>query len=189
LQILEHEFFRRNCPKHFKYYYARDLISAGLRLAAIPILVGYIDSSLGDDINLYESACELVNHYLYDGDSIRNETVPLAEKYVRIALQCHPEMAEPYVYLGDIFLSRGELRLAEHQYKAAMQKTFGSGRMQDVRYYEEIPAVRLTELNSQLGRNEEVLWYSKIAMEHGQRAESVLSARKKAIEELVKELV
>jgi hypothetical protein len=172
LNILKHEYFKANSQdRHISFYYARDLSKNDKVEAAVPILVDFINTFTGDLKNMYEAACVLARYYTYsfvkDGDEteLRVETINLGERYIRIALAITEENAEPLVIYGDICLAMGKIEDSVKSYKMAMKKNIGTGNLQNVKYYKEIPARRLADVFLSTELYEQALWYNKVALD------------------------
>lgn len=194
LQMLEVEYRKGNAPAHIQFYYARELINKGNRPAAIPILLNIIDSFKDNLIHIYDSALLLANYFIYcviGEDSkarLRDETMDLGERYLRIALAVSDVNAEPFVYMGDVFYSRKIYDKALLCYKEAMTKKFGSGNLQQVQYYEEIPSRRMATIFLENNQLEQALLYNRIALKCCTDDPSLIDERRKIIKELVKTL-
>ena len=112
---------------------------------------------------------------------IRGETVSIAEKYIRLYRECLSEHAEPLVYLGDALWFDGRGDEAIELYKQAMSKKYGTGGVQRIQYYEEIPANRLMVLMDKKEEFEQALWYTRLALEHSPANQDAKNLRKEII--------
>lgn len=171
LKILEHE-YRNYRTRHAMYYYARDLVVAGRFEEAVPMLCEIVQLFDGDTQYLYESCMDLAKIYLYDKQHegslsrIKHETVDIAERYLRIAIETCSANAEPYVYLGDLWQAKNKIDESVLAYKTAMGKDYGNGSIQQAAYYEPLPAMRLAKIFADRGELEQAIWYNKLATDH-----------------------
>ena len=196
LKILEHEYTKPDKREnHIAYYYARDLMLSAPQQEGLPILVDLVKNFDGNEQNIFESCMALTKYYLYDKmdsdgfHSINKRHLDIAEGYCRIAMSISEDCAETVVYMGDINLARNKKENAILQYKKAMGKEYGNGAVQQVAYYEAIPAARLSALFIEQEEWEQALWYNKLAKDFFRNNEALKKDRNLIVSRLAKENV
>jgi glycosyltransferase involved in cell wall biosynthesis len=184
IKILEHEYMNPETrDQHIAYYYGRDISLFASMQECVPIFADLIQGFDGNGQNIFESAIALVRYYLYekidvDGfHKINARYLDIVQGYCNIALSINDNCAEPYVYLGDVFLARNKKDEAAQYYKKAMQKEYGNGMVQQIAYYEAIPASRLSAIYIEKEEFEQALWYNKLAKDFFKKNNALASDR------------
>jgi len=186
LAILKNEMAQEKPDLHIKLFYGQELLSASkadhdqkMREAALTILKDIVRKREGLKDNLAFVCVRIAEEYAYgaqthiyisDDTNVNGKVSPkdiaIAETYARASKSFSDRYAEPEVILGDIYLYKKMVEKASDFFQAAMQKPLDSFDEQNVMYYEELPARRLTEIYRVAGRPEMSLHYSTILMKH-----------------------
>jgi len=186
IEILQEEYTKDKSDAHYAFYLARDSMLINDTTQALTIFDHIIKSRIGNPDSLYTAAYYCSYYFAYDDTGgLKKETLDNAETYARIAISFSERYAEPYVILGDIYYSRGDLGNAESCWKKAMCQKLNAYGAQKVAYYEEIPAIKLANLYAQKTDDtaiEQALYYNKTALRHRPKDEQLLKIRKNLIE-------
>lgn len=188
IEILE-KFYKENPTHHIKFYYARDLMLVGKKDKAIEIFDEIIQERIGTVDNLFNACINISMHYTYqENNYLKEDTLDVGENYARIALSYSDRYAEPYVILGDIYHFRGKVKDSISFYKTAMSKTLDSHGLQQLPFYEEIPAERLARIYMHSEELEQALWYNKLALKHEPDNKSRIDLRRNILQKLIREV-
>lgn len=186
IEILKEEYKKDPTDAHYAFYLARDSMLINDNEEALKIFDHIIKNRIGTPDTLYTASFHCAQFFTYDLEgNVDKDNAESGETYARIAISFSTRYAEPYVILGDIYYMRGDTDSAELFWKTAMNKKLNGGGSQQIPFYEEIPATRLT--NMYIQRNdytsiEQALYYNKIALKHRSTDKHLLEIRKKLIE-------
>jgi hypothetical protein len=193
LEILEIEYLKNVRERHDSFYYARDLVQADLKEKAVPILVDFVNTANDDIRCVYEAALILARYFMYNqGDknltTLCETTSGIAESYARLCLSITELNAEPFVILGDVYISQRRNSDAIRMFKRAISKQFGTGGLQDKQYYEEVPSRRLSELFLWENELEQAIWYNKIALKYSPDDQKLFGQKKAIVLKLLESI-
>jgi len=185
LRILEASYNNDPSDAHTAFYYARDKYLVGDRDEAVVIFDRIVQERKANRDNLVVASVQAAMYYTYrDERSLRVETLDRGENYARIAMSFSEKYAEPYVVLGDIYHHRGMAKEAVGLYKRAMGKKLDGNGLQQVPYYEEVPADRLATVLLNEGEWWQAGYYNSLVMKHAPN-EPRLHERERAILEQI----
>jgi len=188
VDILKEEYEKDTTNGHYAFYYARDLYLLEEYELSISIFDNLIRNRGGTDSNLFTAAFNIAMYYTYDENGeIKKDTIDIGENYARIAMSFANNYAETYVILGDIYHYKGKINDAINFFKMAMSKKLDGFGLQQIPFYEQLPAERLSRIYA--GSNdftaiEQGLYYNKLALKHDMKNEGLLNFRRALIKEL-----
>jgi len=164
---------RNNCQSNesdkYDFFYIRECSLLGYDDECLDLSIDFILNRRGNTVMQYTVACYLSCYYLGQYIKIKeNEKfISLAETYARIAMSYCSEMAEPYVYLGRIYIFKGLYKEAIDFLNKALSSNIDINfpAPQKIKMYKEIPSIILAEIYCEIENFENALLYLKYAME------------------------
>lgn len=187
MEILADEYKKYPDDPHTAFYYSRDLFLMGKLAKAVKIFDRILQARMGNADNLVVAALQSAMYYTYrDERSLKKRTLALGENYARIAMSFSEKYAEPLVILGDIMYFRGQERDAERMFKLAMGKRLDGNGVQQVAFYEEIPADRLAHIYLERGELEQALYYNSLVLQHQPKDKRIQDRARLVMRELRK---
>lgn len=191
LKILKHE-CSLTSDVHLQYYLAREYWNSGEYEKSVAMFKEIIDNGNGPTDALAVACLKVAEYYLYDNcekgkEQVFKKTLQEAETYCRISFSFSSEYAEPHVFLGDIYSKRKDYKKAINFYKQAMKTKFNGPGIQDIKYYTKIPAFRLCQLFTQLGKLEDGLMFSRIALDYSPENKDIHVIRHGILEKLIRQ--
>jgi len=189
INIMQHEVDCGRADAHDIFYLARDNYIYGDLEKAMELFNDILKKPGAPDSNRFNAHVLMALHYCYKSDGkgkyyINKDTVEVGERHARAAIEISKSYAEPYVIIGDISMSRNNFDDAIINFKTAMTKKIGNGGMQQIQYYEELPATRLYIIYNEIGDLESALYYNKIALSRCKKDKELINGRIEIINKL-----
>jgi glycosyltransferase involved in cell wall biosynthesis len=191
--ILEHEYkVKKDMSHETRYFLGRDLLCCGREAEGLALFEELLCDQEASPENMYLMCITAAFYMAYGahitrpgiGDVVETALTD-AERWARLSLGMDNRYAEPYVILGDVYMKRGLVDAAERMYSIALKKKLNAGTLQNVPFYEEVPAERLSDIYIMRNQLEKALWYNSRSMAHNPGCEYCKSMRKKMLEVLV----
>jgi glycosyltransferase involved in cell wall biosynthesis len=185
IEILEEEYNKDPNDAHAAFYYARDSLLIGEKERAVSIFDKIIQERKANRDNLVVASVQSAMYYTYkDEHELRADTLDKGETYARIAISFSEKYAEPFVVLGDIYHYRGSISEAVSLYKMAMGKKLDGNGVQQVPFYEEVPADRLATIFCNGEEWAQALHYNELVLKHAPQDARALERGRKLMENL-----
>ena len=185
LRILEKEYNKDPTDPHAAFYYARDRFLVGQKAEAVEMFDTIIQERRANRDNLVVAAVQSAMYYTYrDERALNEDTLGKGETYARIAMSFSDKYAEPLVILGDIYHYKGLVSEAISLYKMAMGRKLDGNGVQQVAFYEEVPADRLATLFLNGEEWAQALHYNQLVLKHAPKDERVLYRGRQLLERI-----
>jgi TPR repeat protein len=175
------------------YLYGRNYKDAEMLEQSMKLMADIIKKKAGGPDSLATLCINMAMQYLYgdknflDRRNVDPKLMGMAETYARIALSFSDKYAESCVLLGDIYMAKEKPDDAQKLYRQAMKKKFDGLGVQNMIFYEEVPARRLMEIHAKKKDLELALHFSRQVLNHSGPDHGIYELRKQLIEELLQE--
>lgn len=189
VKIMQHEIEAGRECDHNLFYLGRDLYLIKDYDKALPILKNYCELEDARPQNKVYAYINLAMNVLYrqeaeDKYSVNEAGIEEAEEYIEKAMKITETFAEPFVLMGDIYLYRSNFVEAIRSYKRALGCPLGNGGIQQVQYYEELPARRLAKIYHSGSEFENALYFNAAALRFSPNDPDLIETRKMIIKSL-----
>lgn len=197
IRILRHEITTNNSRAfHPRYFLSRDLASRGDLAEAAELAKSMLTDFPTAGNTLHSLCMTLAFNFAYGGlrtrpqlEEFQIKESATIEWWLKAAIQCYPQNAEPYFLLGELYNLSGNLAQAEQMYTKATQQPVRTGMAQAEPLYCELPSQRLADIYVKAGRLEHALWINRQALQANTDSESIRSQRQNILDALVNEAI
>ena len=173
MDILERKIVAGESSYRYRFHYAMEIYLYGTTAKvqseidrAVRLMIELVEhpSKTREDAFLVAILCiKLARFYAYDGSSRFNQTtIDIGLEYARKGISFSQQYAELYIILGDIYKAQGRSDDAMSSYETAFNCQYGTEGIQEIDYYEFIPADKLSCMHAQKGNLELALYYNQI---------------------------
>ena len=171
--ILENEIANGDRTSRTRFFLARDMMMLGRIEEAVEIFEQQISTMRDQPSCLYSACIEMAFYFAYGCPKTRTTVTDMnlnnadkIERYLRLALAFSTSGAEPYVMLGDLYITQKHYDAAHRCYAAALEKKMKNGMMQIAPYYDETPSWRLADYYMARNDYESALLFNRRARRH-----------------------
>lgn len=192
IRILRHEIEANNSNVfHLRYFLARDLATHGDLDEAASIADTLLAEFPGQESIMHSLCMTLAFNFAYGGlrtcpalDEFSLEQSSTIEHWLKAAIRCYQQNAEPYFLLGELYNRSGNQAQAEQMYVKAMEQPVKAGMLQATALYAELPAQRLADIYVKVGRLEHALWMNRRALQANKASETARAQRRAILDTL-----
>lgn len=159
MRILEKEYAKSNCHPRMAYYYAKELLNAGIWEKGLQVA----NKVISDHFMSNDEIAILLRDIAFKFWQEKNQSE--AFKYLSQGILTAPRMAEFYCLVGEIYHTNKDEKNFIRFYELAVACMMENSQPQDAAYYKEAPARNLYITYMIKGEWEKALLYNKIALE------------------------